>query len=281
MEKIIITHGAKAHIDEVIACGLLAFINKGDITVERSNGPFTEDQKKYTDYFVDVGMQYDGIKYFDHHQPEISGECAATLVAKAFVPELLEDSLWSKILQRVNVVDNTGLSPILKNIQGDEPQEQLQSLLGFEWSLVALFEEAPTIVARTVGLIIKKRLKHIKMLKKVKEWIAENSIVEEVELMFKNINILNITKPCPFDTAAFTEGQQEIIRQNKIDAVYFFDPRDPENRSLFRTRRAEDLLDFNLSTPKTKVFCHKNGFLLTFKAETDVEFKELLRQAKK
>jgi uncharacterized UPF0160 family protein len=69
--KILVTHNGTFHADDLFAAATLSILNKGNITIIR-----TRDPKIILtgDYVFDVGGQYDGIRFFDHHQKGGAGQ---------------------------------------------------------------------------------------------------------------------------------------------------------------------------------------------------------------
>ena len=77
MKKLIATHNKMFHADEIAAIALLEIFTDYEIEVERVNHD-TEDFSKY-DFVIDIGKNFDGIKYFDHHQFK-GGKSSAGLI---------------------------------------------------------------------------------------------------------------------------------------------------------------------------------------------------------
>ena len=77
MKKLIATHNKIFHADEVTAIALLEIFTNYEIEVERVDHD-TEDFSKY-DFVIDIGKNFDGIKYFDHHQFK-GGKSSAGLI---------------------------------------------------------------------------------------------------------------------------------------------------------------------------------------------------------
>lgn len=73
----IATHNKMFHADEVTAVALLKIFLEEAIEVKRVDHQ-TEDFSAY-DLVLDIGKQYDGIKYFDHHQNK-GGKSSAGLI---------------------------------------------------------------------------------------------------------------------------------------------------------------------------------------------------------
>ncbi|MGJ0303604.1 MYG1 family protein [Aliarcobacter cryaerophilus] len=77
MKKLIATHNKIFHADEVTAIALLKVFTNFEIEVHRVNHD-SNDFSKY-DFVIDIGKQYDEVKYFDHHQYK-GGKSSAGLI---------------------------------------------------------------------------------------------------------------------------------------------------------------------------------------------------------
>lgn len=103
MVKQICTHSGSFHADESLAVYMLRLLpTYKDATVCRSRNP--EDWAA-SDIVVDVGAQYDGVKFFDHHHREFTGTfsdkyqtklSSAGLVYKHFGKEIIQQILDGK-----------------------------------------------------------------------------------------------------------------------------------------------------------------------------------------
>jgi len=74
---IVATHNKVFHADEVSAIALLKIFTDEDIVVERVDHNIS-DFSKY-DMVIDISRQFDGLKYFDHHQNK-GGKSSAGLI---------------------------------------------------------------------------------------------------------------------------------------------------------------------------------------------------------
>lgn len=75
--KMVVTHDGVFHADEVFACAVLSTVYEAyevpGMTIVRTRDPAV---LAAADIVVDVGGRYDGVKWFDHHQPGGAGERA-------------------------------------------------------------------------------------------------------------------------------------------------------------------------------------------------------------
>lgn len=110
-KKIVVTHNAKFHADDVFSVAALSILFDGKIEVIR-----TRDEKYFADADVvlDVGMKHDGECLFDHHQPGGAGErengiqyAAFGLIWKKFGRKLVQsDEAFMKFDQKiVQIID--------------------------------------------------------------------------------------------------------------------------------------------------------------------------------
>jgi len=257
MTKKILTHGGIAHADEMYACGLLSLLCDGDITITRKN--YEENDGEAFDFVVDTGMKFDNEKFFDHHQSDenVEGRCSASLVAERFFPEL---HLHLKtFFKRLDKQDNGGLGAV------GNPADIIP-LLQAEFHLVKEFEKRPEEIADIFRKYFKGELEFLKNVKEAKEWLADLSHSEIVKV--GNVNILLIKEKPSFPSFCFNKAQEGLIDKHDIHVVCSFDIRNPEGRTLFRTRKCQ--LDFNSLEVQGKYFCHKNGFILNYKPKEKV-----------
>lgn len=111
--KLIATHSGGFHADEVFAISVLMLIFS-DVKVIRTRD-VSELEK--ADMRVDVGLKYNGLTDFDHHQKEGAGKrkngipyASAGLVWKHFGKKLASEDAWNridyKIVQFIDAQDN-------------------------------------------------------------------------------------------------------------------------------------------------------------------------------
>ena len=280
MKKIttIYVHGQRAHADEMVAAAILVAAKGLDQyeIIRTQQEDFSDIGEE--DYVLDTGGRHDGIKYFDHHQreDEVAGECAATLVAKAFAPELLTDGVWGDYLKRLALQDTKGLRAVETAIGA-----RVSQFLLMEFGLVKLFERSPKEAVELVADMIRDRMSFLASVRDAADWIEEFTEIISVE----GHNALYLTRNYAeegIESFVINAAQAKILDANSVVATVSFDPRDPsgKTRTLFRTRQGEDVgVDFNKATPAEPKFCHKGGFLLNFVPADEEEWKGLLVQA--
>lgn len=99
MVKQICTHSGSFHADESLAVYMLRLLPEyKDAKVCRSRNP--EDWAA-SDIVVDVGAQYDGVKFFDHHQREFTGTFSEKYETKLSSAGLVFKHFGRRIIQEV------------------------------------------------------------------------------------------------------------------------------------------------------------------------------------
>ena len=80
---LVATHDGVFHADEIMAIALLRLAAGSGVTTTVVRSRDAKDWER-ADFVIDVGRKYDGIKWFDHHQPEGAGRRANGLGYAAF-----------------------------------------------------------------------------------------------------------------------------------------------------------------------------------------------------
>ena len=277
----IYTHGGVAHADEIMACALLT-LKKGEAEILRINNyRDLPESPKDNEYIVDVGEKYDGKQYFDHHQreEEVRDDCAATLVAKTFYPEMKDHPVLGPVLNRINVQDNGGPGRVAREL-GVEMRD-ISPFMFFESGLKHQFAENPETVTNMVAAMVKQVLDFDEEVASATEWLMENFTVEVVNGVRVLVNTVNpYTADLPFGQDALNAAKTAIVEAEGVHVDYTFSARDNgQSRELYRYNNATDLLDFNNSNPSSPGFCHRNGFILKFKPADENEWKRLIEEA--
>ena len=150
----IATHNKIFHADEVTAVALLKIFTDDEIVVHRIDHD-SEDFSEY-DMVIDISKQFDGKKYFDHHQNK-GGKSSAGLIWEYLGVE--ED--YPKISKLIRLVDDNDVgiqkakpfeySNLLKcynhsNIHGDEQNRQFDKAVNFAKTiLISMVEFADSL----------------------------------------------------------------------------------------------------------------------------------------
>lgn len=141
---IAVTHDGVFHSDEVLACALLRIAAEpSHVAVIRSRLP--RDWER-ADYVIDVGGRCDGIKWFDHHQPEGAGKRDNNIPFSAF------GLVWNNLgVTAVRQLLKTHLEQ--HTLDETDVQEVINDLAGF----VAGIDAHDQAVLSTVGRFTKDR----------------------------------------------------------------------------------------------------------------------------
>ncbi len=270
----IFVHGAKAHADEMWACGLL-IASKPEIE-------FTEivrDAKRVgeagpNDFVLDCGMKFDGSRFFDHHQFKNTGkvECAFSLVAERFAPWTLADERFASVIERVRMQDNSGIPATEQQFGKSSPW------IASEFVLLNLFEVKPLEVANIIAFGFRRRLAEIEETERAKTWLESNSHIEIVEGKVRALVCEASPFKAGFSIQAYNAASREVINKEGLEVVYGWNGDGSGNRSLFRTGYGK-FIDFRKAVPERPVFCHSGGFLLVFDPADEVEYRKLVLQA--
>ena len=150
----IATHNKIFHADEVTAVALLKIFTDDEIIVHRIDHD-TEDFTPY-DMVIDISKQFDGKKYFDHHQNK-GGKSSAGLIWEYLGVE----ENYPKISKLIRLVDDNDVgiqkakpfeySNLLKcynhsNIHGEEQNRQFDKAVKFAKTiLISMVEFADSL----------------------------------------------------------------------------------------------------------------------------------------
>lgn len=275
----IFTHGNKAHADDLVACAILVAVCRPGslkaivrVNSDRDLPQVPEDD----DFIVDVGGRYDGKRLFDHHQNDdaVKGECAATLVARRYCPELLGDSVWGPFLKRVALQDNNGM----RAVESEKGGSRVNDLLVLEWGLVSWFEKDPQAAVTLVAGMIRERLDYLVRVEEADLWLSENGRAHQAA----GVSVFVLKRDPRMD--GLDPAVVNTAMGSRIDAIeakltMSFDPRSEAGsvRTLFRTKHGEGSIDLTKASPANPLFCHKGGFLLNFVPENEEEWVSIVK----
>lgn len=270
----IFVHGAKAHADEMWACGLLIASNPGIEFTEIIRDAKRVGEATENDYILDCGMKFDGEHFFDHHQFESTEDvdCTLTLIAKRFAPWTLTDTKFGPVIERVRVQDNSGI------IVSEQQFGKSSPWIASEFVLLNLFEVKPLEVANIIAYGFRRRLAEIKETERAKTWLESNSHIEIVEEKVKVFVCEESPFKAGFSIQAYNAASREVINKEKIEVAYGWNGDGSGNRSLFRTGYGK-FIDLTKTAPERLVFCHNGGFLLVFDPADEAEYRKLVLQA--
>ena len=105
--KTLAIHAGEFHADDLSASAIFALKFK-EVLIYRV---FSISETDDYDYIVDIGMSYDEVKFFDHHQKieeyaDGVKPCGATLFAEAMLDTELYKALYERVLRPIAVQDN-------------------------------------------------------------------------------------------------------------------------------------------------------------------------------
>jgi uncharacterized UPF0160 family protein len=114
-KKICVTHNGAFHPDDIFATAALSILEKGNIKIIRTRDPKIISKG---DYVYDVGGEYDGVRFFDHHQKGGAGTrengipySSFGLIWRSFGEKIcgsreVAEYLDKKIVQTIDADDN-------------------------------------------------------------------------------------------------------------------------------------------------------------------------------
>jgi hypothetical protein len=180
----IYTHGQQAHMDELMGCAILIYkLNPERISIARKfNSGEVPTELGEDDYVIDICGKYDGKQWFDHHMPEMKGQCSASLIARDLAPELLKDARLGRFIKRIADQDNNGK----QNMKYSYPEDRFMFI---EEGLIEIFEKDAVTASKVVAAMIASRMKTVELNGTAKEWLEKNSHVEEYSNAFKALII--------------------------------------------------------------------------------------------
>lgn len=280
MPYTIITHDGKAHMDELLASGLLALALKElPLEVMRIDAEDAAElvrnrlYKKNT-WFIDCGLEYNPEEMkFDHHQ-DGDMDSAALLVFDHFFPELRGTELHEYV-SLISRVDTKGP----RSLDDFEHISESRTYWSFTQSLwLRNFEENPIEIIELFSKGLADRIQFEQDKKEASLWLKTPGNVELVTI--ENIKVLRYREMPPVKLKSpIKSAQADLIDEEGISVTYGFDYKNPDNRVLFRSNFGHDHVDFNKSCPVSVSFCHKGGFLLKFTPENENEWLKLIAEA--
>lgn len=281
---VIETHNGKAHIDEVIACGMIKAYHMEKTVIVLRVEPTLTKRDEFPDvehyYYVDKGLEYDGVYKFDHHQddPEMANECAATLVARHLFPDLLTDNVWAPFLERIAYQDNHGLRTIREGHEMEDPS----AFFLMEWSLVETFEVDCKKVVDLLAHSILNRLSA-----RAREVIAERWFIQNHAIEYIDGHPILVILENSLHSKITSEDRKNIQRKFceafRVEAVYDFYAKDRFNnmRFLALTNLGMKFFDFKKSPPKKTEFIPRGGGRVIFTPTYETEWMDIIRNCQR
>ena len=266
--------GLKARVDEVLATALL-IASKPDIEfTEIIRDESRLDEVGEDDFVIGCGLDFDGVRFFDHHIFEslVYYDSDLTLIAKAFAPSLLTDEKFGPLIERVCDDENFG-----NNSLEDRSDGAPQCLLGSV--LLSFFERMPLAVATETAKRFRERLCELNEIELAEKWLEEHTGVTE---LFGVLDLLVCDKPPfgqGFSIAAYEAAIDKYMVEKKVHASYEWAGDGSDNRIIRVSNRGKECFDFRKVSLEHEVLPHKDGSMLVFKPADETEFKEVIRQA--
>ncbi len=284
-KKILVTHNGAFHTDDLFASAALFILNKGNVKIIR-----TRDFKIIAkgDYVYDVSGEYDGKRYFDHHQKGGAGArpngipySSFGLIWKAFGEEIcgdkeIADRIDQKIVQPIDAVDN-GVDVTITKFEGVEQYNVNQIFM----ANYPTWKENPSIVDKVFKKEVKKIIPLLEReIKVAKDDLEGNIIILKAYEESSNKKIIVIEKPLPryliqdalpqFPEPVYFLYPSGHSDSWKVEAVRK-DVTTHESRKLFpeswRGLMNNDPELVKATGIKDIQFCHASGFFLHTKTK--------------
>lgn len=284
-KKILVTHNGAFHADDLFAAATLSILHNGNVKIIRTRDP---QIMKKGDYVFDVGGEYDGVRFFDHHQRGGAGQrengipySSFGLIWKSFGEQICGDKevankIDERIIQSVDAKDN-GVDIYVPKIAGLEPYSVNAIFMAFypTWKEDNL----------NVDKIFKKQIKKIIPLLKREIKIAKDDIEGE-EIIINSYEKQLDKRIVILDKALPRYLIQDVLPIYK-EPIYFIypsayedswkveavrkDTTTMESRKLF----PESWRGLMNQNPKLKelsgvdgfMFCHQSGFFAHVKTK--------------
>ncbi len=276
----IITHNGKAHIDEILGSALLA-VHLGEMpeTVERISAQdvarmVENDEIPENTYVIDAGLVFDSKKrLFDHHQ-DGTLPSAALLIFNEYFSHLEGTELhdYVKLVSRVDTQNVTSLNDYGAVSESYEYWSFIHKLL------VRTFEENSLPVLTMLIDGIKDKIEFEQAKKLASLWRKEPGNIEISTIESVNV-LIYLQKPPSALTAPLKSETNLLIEKNNISVTVSFDDKNPEIRTLYRTKTGQDIVDFTQCNPLKTIFNHPGGFFLKYIPDDDNEWKRLVKEA--
>jgi len=261
MKKIAV-HDGKFHADEILAVALLDVFLKENFDVTRVGHDEVEFDNY--DFVIDVGLHYDRVKYFDHHQNAKGTPAACFMVWEYLKYRLsLEQYGYTEIDELVkycsenDVGNNMAIVGSLPYIVGLYNNENIYSPKQH-----VAFLNVLTLVTSIIGAM-----------KEMQDKInCENAVVDSLSI--DECGILWL--PC------YLHAMKRINGFTRPEVKYIAWYESEKQQWYLRVPNTGDgsynLVSDPLQSSELATFVHASGFLATFKTEENIKkyFKEFL-----
>ncbi len=276
MSGTIVVHPGGAHMDEVLAAGLILH-RYGPMAVERRR-PTAAELASPDTWVLDIGGVHDpALRDFDHHQddPAVDGECALSLVARHLgLHELLSSRPWYPAQVTIDLRGTAALARQV-GLDGDMPDVLLSPA---ETGLLALWQGGGE------GPVAPALVEHVRALagalvdeaRRFGEELAATEGRTRVRFV-GGLPILFLDRVFPGAVVDHLRRACEAEAGQPIAASVAPDSRDPDGLALDRFQ-GEERIDFRWLHDHPRVrFAHKSGFVAkTLPGVTLEEVEEML-----
>jgi len=273
MKQSIITHNGVFHADEVLAIALLTVVNNTTYNIIR-----TREIPLDANYIIDVGGQYDGIKYFDHHQADYKGKLSSVgmiwkYLQKTCKPSFMLDKLVAEVdaqdvgikLQSWDHFSQVINSMNAKDIHSEDQTNAFNDALRFaELTIKASYQD----VSYTELSIYDKLLTN--MIKAKAEAERRNAErVESLQIQDYGLRLVFLDKHEEYLPTVALVGIADILIQWDKQQEAWTVSNIAKKAGAFES-------DYKLSATgrASEVFCHKAGFIGKYKTEEYFQFSD-------
>lgn len=268
----IITHNGRAHLDEYLACAIVAAKlteNGEEIEIIRKDQPTEEELNDPAIWVLDFGKRHEPeLKNFDHHQMVGGAVCAFTLVLEHFGMRDYDALPWIRFTE---VNDHSGGAKAMDLVGGGDFNlifSPVQGMMLKQFSEIDLTDNICQVIAW--GALVEQGRYIIQGYKDYHDTYSKLKQAEIKEINgFRVADYNFIPKNFPLNFNAAKKFEQE----NGVDIVYTFNDR---GASKFRMIRKNENVDFNQAkNVETVSFVHQSGFLICFDVAPELILEKL------
>lgn len=278
MPNHIVVHPGGAHLDEVIATGLICSI-EGELPVHRSI-PSEEEFADPGVWVVDIGGRHEpALRNFDHHQRgrDEEPECAMSLVARHLgLHDLLAEMPWYLAQVRIDVA---GPQPLARELGLQRLPPELDS--PFEIAICRLWAAggtgpvAPEVVHMATAMAGA-------LLEEAGQQRADLEAAREVTEVHKvaGLDVLFHDGVVGSDVSGFMRDELAADRGLDIAVAISRDNRNPDGWALHRFDDHPQVDFTRIEGDPRVTFAHKSGFKAKVRAGAEpTELRELIERA--
>jgi len=279
MARYIVVHPGSAHLDEILAAGLIC----------REHGVMAVFRRVPTDvelddanvWVVDVGMRHEpDLRNFDHHQldSDVEPECAMSLVARHFrLHDVLSVRPWYPAQVMIDIIGANKFARTLGMNQGIpasllSPMEIAVLRLWGDSGEGRVDDHVVQVVTRLTEAIVDEALAFEPDLKTCRP-ITTVRLIAGIPVIFHD-------GPASDSVSNFLRDEWQEANSGIIAASVSSDPRPPYGVALYRFHDDVRIDLSGLGGDERIEFAHKRGFVAKSKGPLDVrEVEDLIRKA--